>query len=367
MVLAQVDQHQGADRVEQVSPERRSLDALAARFLTFADEECEGESGLNVFAPTYGALSRHVASDTELLALARECGAGQPIPNLFFSAVKRVLADHPHHELARRYDSAANGESPGAGIGAAFADFCARYGDAILDLVRVRRVQTNEIRRCAYLMPAFGVIARESPAALALIDVGASAGLNLLWDSYRYAYSDGSRYGPADSPVLIESETRTPMPDIPARLPSVAYRAGIDLNPVDLSDDEEYRWMRALVWPDHPDRAALLSAARGIWLGDPPTVLRGDAVETLPRALADAPRDATLCVFHCHTLNQFPVDARAAFYDILRAESERRTVYHVPSEGERMSVDRIEKGEATTILSARRNAHGRWIEWESGE
>ena len=144
------------------------------------------------------------------------------------------------------------------------------------------------------------------------------------------------------------------MPDIPARLPSVAYRAGIDLNPVDLSDDEEYRWMQALVWPDHPDRAALLSAARGIWLDDTPTVLRGDAVETLPQALADAPRDATLCVFHCHTLNQFAVDARAAFYDILRAESERRTVYHVPSEGERMSVDRIEKGEAATILSARR-------------
>ena len=365
MVLAQVDQHQGAERVEQTPPERRGLDALAARFTTFADEECEGESGLNVFAPTYGALSRFAASDTELLSLARECGVGQPIPNLFFSAVKRALADHPDHELACHYARAANGAAPDAGIGAAFADFCARNGDAIRNLVRIRRVQTNEIRRCAYLMPAFGVIARESPAALALIDVGASAGLNLLWDSYRYAYSDGSRYGPADSPVLIESETRTPMPEIPARLPSVAYRAGIDLNPVDLSDDEEYRWMQALVWPDHPDRAALLSAARGIWQDNPPAVLRGDAIETLPRALADAPNDATLCVFHCHTLNQFPVDARAAFYDILRAESERRTVYHVPSEGERMSVGRIERGKATTILSARRNAHGRWIEWEN--
>ena len=368
MVLSQVDQHQGADRVEQMPPELRSLDALAARFTTFADEECAGESGLNVFAPTYGALSHSVASDPELLSLARECGVGQPIPNLFFSAVKRVLADHSDHELARLYARAPVNETPDAELGPAFADFCARNRDAVRDLVRVRRVQTNEIRRCAYLMPAFGVIARDSPAPpLALIDVGASAGLNLLWDSYRYAYSDGSRYGPADSPVLIESETRTPMPEIPKRLPSVAYRVGIDLNPVDLSDDEEYRWMQALVWPDHPDRAALLSAARGVWLSNPPEVLSGDAVATLPTALANAPDDATLCVFHCHTLNQFPVDARAAFYDILRAESERRMVYHVPSEGERMSVDRIVNGEATTILSARRNAHGRWIQWESGE
>lgn len=371
MVLAQVDKHQGAGRVEQMPPERRSLEALAARFTTFAVEECAGESGLNVFAPTYGALAHYVASDPELLSLARECGVGQPIPNLFLSAVKRVLADHPDAELSRHYARAADGESPDASIGAAFAGFCARYRDAIADLVRVRRVQTNEIRRCAYLMPAFGVIARESSAPLALIDVGASAGLNLLWDSYRYAYSDGSRYGPANSPALIESETRTPMPDIPARLPPVAYRVGIDLNPVDLSDDEEYRWMMALVWPDHPDRSALLSAARSIWLDDPPKVLPGDAIDTLPQALADATNDdvgdATLCVFHCHTLNQFPVDARAAFYDILRAESERRTIYHVPSEGERMSVDRIEEGEATTLLSARRNAHGRWIEWERSE
>ena len=112
-------------------------------------------------------------------------------------------------------------------------------------------------------MPAFGVIARENrDRPLALVDVGASAGLNLLWDSYRYSYSDGSTYGPADSGVLVDAETRTPMPSIPSQFPRVSFRVGIDLAPVDLSDDEEYRWMMALVWPDHTDRADLLAAAR---------------------------------------------------------------------------------------------------------
>ena len=366
MVLRQVDTHQGRTRIEQIQPKRRSDDALSVRFETFAAEECAGESGLNVLSPTYGALSLAVASNSDLLDIARECQVGQPIPNLFFSAVKRVLADHPDADLSEHYAQCARDGSPTTGLAQAFTQFCAAHADEVRELVRTRRVQTNEIRRCSYLMPAFGVIANENPGRpLALIDVGASAGLNLLWDSYRYGYSDGSSYGPADSGVLIEAETRTPMPSIPDLFPQVSYRVGIDLSPVDLSDDEEYRWMMALVWPDHADRAELLVAARSIWLEDPPTVLAGDAVALIPSVLEKAPAEAVLCVFHCHTLNQFPVEARSAFHEVLMSESERRIVYHVPSEGERMSVDRIEKRQTTTILSARRNAHGRWIEWDT--
>lgn len=366
LVLRQVDSHQGRGRVEQLQPNDRSHEALALRFRTFAAEECSGESGLNVLSPTYEALSYAVADSRDLLDLARDCHVGQPIPNLFFSAVKRVLADDPEDDLSDHYARCAREGKPTPGLGEAFGEFCSRHEREIRALVQTRRVQTNEIRRCSYLMPAFGLVSGDNPGApLALIDVGASAGLNLLWDSYRYQYSDGSSYGPADSGVLIEAETRTPMPDIPGCFPNVAFRAGIDLSPVDLSDEEEYRWMMALVWPDHPDRAELLAAAREIWLETPPEIVAGDAVATLPHVINRASNDAVLCVFHCHTLNQFPVEARSAFHEILMGESERRTVYYVPSEGERMSVDRIEDRQSTTLLSARRNAHGRWIEWDS--
>ena len=366
MTTDQIDGHQGRGRLERICPSERTIDALAERFRVFAREECSGESGLNVMSPTYEALSLAIADDPRLLALARECMVGQPIPNLFFAAVKRLLDNCVGDGLARHYARAAEGAPPGDGLAEWFARFCLGRGPEIVELVRTRRVQTNEIRRCSYLMPAFGTVSLDSGGMpLALIDVGASAGLNLLWDSYQYRYSDSSAYGPSNSGVAIECELRNDMPQIPAELPEVAFRRGVDLNPVDLSDDEEYLWMMALVWPDHPDRAALLRAARRIWLSNPPRVERGDALEVLPRILEEAPRDAALCVFHCHTLNQFPPDARAAFYEILQRESYERRVYHVSSEGESMRVSRIAGGNTDTILAARRNAHGRWIEWLS--
>ena len=366
MTPDQVDGHQGRGRVEPLCPVERTDEALAERFRVFAREECSGESGLNVISPTYELLSLAIADNPRLLAMARECMVGQPIPNLFFAAVKRLLYDREGDGLARHYALIATGEPLGDGLADSFVRFCFARESEIVELVRTRRVQTNEIRRCSYLMPAFGTVSLDSGGMpLGLIDVGASAGLNLLWDKYQYRYSDGSKFGRSDSEVVIDCELKNVMPYIPPELPCVSFRKGVDLNPVDLSDDEEYLWMMALVWPDHPDRAGLLSAARHIWLSNPPRVERGDALETLPRVLEEVPRETALCVFHCHTLNQFPPDARAAFYEILLRESYDRRVYHISSEGEYMYLYRLTDGISDTILSARRNAHGRWIEWLS--
>ena len=368
MVIRQADAHQGRERVDSRAPGERTPAALAARFELFADVECSGESGLNVFSPTYALLSRAVSRDADILALAAQCRRGQPVPNLFFAAVKRVAALNADSDLARHYAGIADGEPPAPSLPAAFARFCAEHADAIADLARTRRVQTNELRRCAYLMPAFGTVSADAGARpLAIVDVGASAGLHLLWDEYRYRYSDGSEYGPPNSAVLIESELRSPMPPIPRAFPAVSFRAGVDLSPVDLADEDAFGWMSALIWPDHADRATLLTAAREIWLTNPPKVVAGDAIETLPNLLLTAAppdADAALCVFHCHALNQFPTHARDEFRRILKRESERRTVYHIPSEGERMAVNKIIDGRAETLLSARRNAHGRWVEWD---
>ena len=196
-------------------------------------------------------------------------------------------------------------------------------------------------------------------------DVGASAGLNLNWDQYRYVYSSGDVFGPTESGVVIECDARGGLPSLPSVFPRINFRVGIDLTPMDLGDDDEYLWMQALVWPEHAGRSALLSAARDVWLKSPPTVLQGDAVELLPDALEDVPEDAALCVFHCHTLNQFPAGARARFGDILRAASMDRVVYHMPSEGDRVSLRRIVNGFATPLLTARRQVHGRWVAFDT--
>ena len=213
----------------------RSDEALAARFDSFARVECAPiASGESSNSPAYATLSRHVARSGALLALARECRAGQPIPNLFFAAIKRLLADEPREALAGIYRQMARGGKPPPALPREFDRYCRRRSDAIVEIVRTRNVQTNEVSRCSSLMPAFGVVALDAGRDLALIDVGASAGLNLLWDRFDYRYSDASSFGSGRSPVRIDCECRGTMPQIPAHFPKVAYRVGIDLSPIDL-------------------------------------------------------------------------------------------------------------------------------------
>ena len=220
---------------------------------------------MSVDSPMYAMLSHHVAESPTLLALARECRVAQPIPNLLFAAVKRLVADAPDSPLADLYECAARGEPPTAALPHAFERFCNAHRDPIITLVRSRGVQTNEVGRCSHLMPAFGIVVRTAERALALIDVGAGAGLNLLWNRFDYRYSDGSVFGSGQSLVRIDCESRGRMPDIPAGFPEIAYRMGLDLHPINLADDNEYRWLQALIWPDHADRITLLANARRVW------------------------------------------------------------------------------------------------------
>lgn len=347
--------------IEHLAPAQRTDPALAERFRRFAMEECSAASDEGAGSQTYEMLSETVASSQELLSLARQSRVGQPIPNLLFAAVKRVAA-HSDSELASLYRHAGAAGRPPALLGQTFAEFALAHRDQIIGYLETRIVQTNEVGRCSYLMPGFGVVAAENPnRPLALVEVGASAGLNLNWDKYRYRYSTGDEFGPADSPVLIECDARNGLPGLPPALPRVSFKVGIDLAPVDLGDDEEYLWMQALVWPEHREREALLSAAREIWLKSPPTMLRGDALELLPHSLSEAPAEAALCVFHCHTLNQFPQEARDRFDRILREASVSRTVYHMFAEGQRFSLRRIAEGTAATLWSGRCQVHGKWI------
>ena len=110
----QIDGHQGRGRVELLLPGERTDSALAERFRVFAREECSGMSGLNVMSPTYEILSLAIAEDPRLLAIARECKIGQPIPNLFFAAVKRIADESRCEQLAGHYARIGEGGFPDA-------------------------------------------------------------------------------------------------------------------------------------------------------------------------------------------------------------------------------------------------------------
>lgn len=299
------------------------LSQLAERFRRFADTEVEETS------PLYHRLALMVAADPDLLALAAHAQPGQPPANMLLGVVHYLLLQNPAHELAHCFPDLT--PAPRTADAAVFRAFCLTHGDAIASLLRTRLVQTNELRRCAYLLPAFSHIAALVRQPLALIEVGASAGLNLLFDRYAYRYTlDGAAAsaGKPDSTVVIEAACRQqPGAQLPLALPAIAHRVGIDLNPVDLRDDDAYSWLRALIWPEHDDRVQRLHAARQLWLTQPPLLLRGDAVTTLPGVLASLPAEVAPVIFHTHVLNQFTPDAAAALEAVIRHHAARRPIY----------------------------------------
>jgi len=186
----------------------------------------------------------------------------------------------------------------------------------VLQILRARRTQTNEAGRCAALLPALAVL----PQPLALLEVGASAGLCLLPDRWRYHYVGDRvdrRIGPADSPVVLRCVVAGPA-RIPSALPTIVWRRGLDLDPVEVTDSLACRWLRCLVWPEHQDPARRLDAALRIAAEVSPRVERGHLIGDLPGMLARVPRDTTVVVQHSATLTYLEPAERRTFRELVR-------------------------------------------------
>jgi hypothetical protein len=265
-------------------------DRLAGAYRRFADE-ARGRSAL------YVELAERVAEDRELLAVLSALPLPKQQPNLLLAAVRRLC-----------------------GTPSGWAEFRESFDaqhDEIIELILARRTQTNEPARCATLLPLLATL----PPPLALIEVGASAGLCLLVDRYAYEY-DGHRVpaaplaGVTPPTFACRASANTPLPDRP---PPVAWRAGLDLDPVDVTDADAVAWLEALVWPGEGDRLALLREAVAVARADPPRVVRGDLRRDLAPLVAQAPADATLVVFHTAVLAYVrDVAERAAFAATVR-------------------------------------------------
>jgi hypothetical protein len=187
------------------------------------------------------------------------------------------------------------------GSGREFVAVVKAHADDIAATMAVRSTQTNEPARCSTLLP---VLAR-LPQPLALLEVGASAGLCLLPDYYAYSYGGGREVEPSATcgiePPRFSCRAGPGTP-VPERNVEVAWRAGLDLHPVDLSDDDEVRWLEALVWPGEEYRLPRLRAACDLARAVSPRVVRGDLRHDLPGLAAQAPEHATLVVFHTAVL-----------------------------------------------------------------
>ena len=259
------------------------MTTTAARYAEFAAREAHEVS------PTYERLSSAVSRDDELLALVGSLPPTKQQPNLLFGVVRFLggPVDDP----------------------AAFHDYAVANWPAVEKEMRARATQTNEAGRCAVLLPVLAAL----PQPLALLEVGTSAGLCLYPD--RYAYRYGDHVVGTGEPLLECAATGV---TLPTALPEVVWRAGLDLNPLDVTDPADVAWLDALIWPEHAHRRARLRAAATVAAAEPPLLVRGDAVDDLPALAAQAPAGATLVVFHTSVLYQVPAPRREAFAKVVR-------------------------------------------------
>jgi hypothetical protein len=244
-------------------------------------------------------------------------------------------------------------------------DFLSRF-------VAEQGVQTNEVQRCFALLPAFLTLAREHGAeTLDLLELGPSAGLNLLWDRYAYSYTRG---GWGLSKLVLSGEERRPVPaTVLATETAVGRRRGIDLNPVDVTTDHGARLLRAFVWPGREERAARLEKAIAILREDPPELVRGDYVELLPAFLAERSDAALTVVFQTASTGYIGSERRAELRSLLeeaggagplgwvstRAVEERQ---ESRDDSYELEVALWPGGERRFLL--RCDFHGNWVEWQ---
>ncbi len=346
----------------------RSIEQLAQQFLVYARDVYAGSSAL------YQLFSTKIAQDRDLLAIANLVPKGQPVPNLLFGIVHYLLLQGARHPLAWYYPSLSGSAPPDDDAYSLFRSFCFAERSTIQQLMEKRRVQTNEVQRCACLLPAFDWISlRSNGLPLTCIEVGASAGLNLLWDRYGYDYGENRRYGDLASPVQFRCALLGPQtPPFLADIPRVASRVGIDLTPINVRDASDALWLRALVWPEQQARAALLKRAIELAQAAPPTLLTGDALERLPGLLDQTPPDTALTVWHSFTWNQLAPQTRERFRVLLASTSRHRDIYELGLEWPRgepnPSLDVVvfsgEKHRDYHLAICQQ--HGAWLEWQEG-
>jgi hypothetical protein len=225
-------------------------------------------------------LARGVAGDRDTIEFLMTVPTEKRQPNLLFASVRHLLGlstDWPHFRQALLANA-----------------------DAVRSIMLTHSTQTNEPGRCATLLPVLAQL----PQPLALIEVGASAGLCLLADHYGYDYGGHlvcAKQAEGGRPIFTCAVNRaTPLP---RAMPQIVWRAGLDLNPLNPTDPSQVGWLETLVWPEQTQRLTNLRAALRIAAARRPRNAKGDLLgDDLAQLCREAPKDATLVVFHTAVL-----------------------------------------------------------------
>ncbi|HZU02574.1 MAG TPA: DUF2332 domain-containing protein [Ktedonobacteraceae bacterium] len=290
-------------------------------------------------SPLYRYLDDGMKDDPEIQAQRAWIDQDQPNLILFMAAVNSVVMENPSCELAQFYPYLTAHPRPYEEIYPVLRRFCLKeHADELHTLLSHARLQTSEPGRCTALLPAFELVFRAGGRKpLALIEIGSSAGLLLNWMHYRYQYGESIVAGSLSSPVRLQctlDSDQNQLPPLPETIPPIALCQGIERFPVDITKEQDRRWLRACVWTDAIQRYQRLDDAIELARQFPPTVHAGEASELLPTLLETITPDTTLCVFHSFALNQGPAEVKKQIVSTLTWFSKRQTVYEVSLEVE---------------------------------
>lgn len=336
-------------------------------------------------APLNAALSSAISRDRSLHTLLAHAPKEQQLPVLLLASIHFLVLGEPAHELAAWYPNitpdARDPDDPE--LASVLHEFVNDRGPAVLDLLATRRVQTNEVGRCALLLPALALVA-DHGGSIGHVDVGTSAGLTTLLS--RFAY----RYGPEGTPgsgqtigagaPLLECSVRGDGP-VPTTIPEIASARGIDLDPIDISDPHDARWLQACCWPDQTDRFERLAAAIALAERDPPEIVAGDAVDVIRTTIEAVPGDQHPVVTSSWALNYLSPSRRRRFVDELADVGAERDISWVFAESPALTPElphapdlagehttalvlvRWRNGERTVDHLATCHPHGYWLHW----
>lgn len=229
--------------------------------------------------------------------------------------------------------------------------------------------QTNEPMRSAVLIGGYAAISQATGLPLAVREIGASAGLNLLWDRFHYRLG-AQRWGDAASPVQLVSDWRGAPPVLPVSI-AVADRRGNDLMPVNLHDPQAVLRLRAYVWPDQASRAARLQGAIALAQQRLPVVDAGDAADWVERELAGPRESVATVLVHSVVWQYLPPATRSRIEAALVAAAVRATrtaplawlrmEFYATGAPAELRLTLWPGGTERTL--ARAHPHGEWVEW----
>lgn len=309
--------------------------STAENYRRFATDEAMGRSA------AYQVLAEAVANSADVLAFLQTLPASKRQPNLLFAAARLLLRRVPGIDDLR--------------------DIVAVRPADLAAVMLTRRTQTNEPARCATLLPALALF--DEP--LAIIEVGASAGLCLQLANYSYDYGATRIQGRDPHAPTLHCDILGGSPRL--SLPDVRWAGGIDLNPLDPSDPDDRAWLRCLVWPDQVDRATRLSSALETAIRHPIAVREGDLMDAVPRLLTEIPNGTRPVVFHSAVLAYVNATDRARF----SAQMSDLGVTWLANEAPGIVADPHRKDYDTTPFVLTLNGdpvgfthpHGDWIDW----